>query len=183
MPERNLIYTVLILGIFCSFVFCCNSEEKSSQKENDLEEENLLGRVQVVTESAYEGVEEFGKIEKGDLERTTISKYDKRGNKIEYVQYNNDSSVYISFKQTFDEKGNLVEDILAYTLIELDRKRIYKYDDKGIRIESTNYNAKGRAESKTIYKYDDRGNLSQLETYLPNGRLRDKHEWIYPDCK
>ena len=77
---RNILYTFLVFGLF----FSCND------KENDLTEANLNGKVKSVKKRVYDATEKFGGTVKVNFLYEKIFVFNKSGNKIEEKNYDKD---------------------------------------------------------------------------------------------
>ena len=113
---KNLLFT-FTLFLIVNFSFA------QTKIENDLSKYGLKGKVSFFSESKYDLVEKFGKIEKGNMiERNEYNadgslsskqtyKYDVKGNKIEGKHYIADGilSDKYTYKCEFDAMGNWIK--------------------------------------------------------------------------
>ena len=128
----------LIYLFLTLLIFACSDDET---KKNDLTESNLYGKVRSLTEKEYEPIEKFGEITKGEIIYVNKETYDDKGNMIEISSYNSDGSLAIKY--------------------------IFEYDDKGNKTERSIYNSDGSLDSKYIYEYefDNKGNWINVIIY------------------
>ncbi len=83
--------------------------------------------------------------------KTSESKFDKDGNEIEVVEYE-EGKFSEKHEYTYDDKGNKITDIK--TKADGKKERIeYKYDENYRRTEKLEYSEKGRLKSRKTYIY------------------------------
>lgn len=119
-------------------IVACSNETK----KNDLTENNLYGKVKSLTTNVFNVViEKFGEVTKGEIIYVNKETYDDKGNMIETSSYNSDGSLAIKY--------------------------IFEYDDKGNKTERSLYNSDGSLDSKYIYEYefDNKGNWINVIVY------------------
>ena len=129
----------------------------ANSKKNDLNKDNLNGKVKSVSETVYSTVLKFGEITKGALHYKAIFKYDDNGNRIE-------GSIY-------DSNG------------DFGSKYTFKYDGNGNQIERAEYDTNGNLKIKAIYKYDVNGNQTEKIRYDSNGIFGSKYTLKYESDK
>ncbi|MES2430185.1 MAG: hypothetical protein V4556_04555 [Bacteroidota bacterium] len=137
----------IVLVFMITFISGCT--EKRSVK-NDLQLDELKGKVRSVKTVYHNAAEKFGEITATDLK--------ERG--IEFTYYNEKG--FRTALNSYDAEGNAEEKIF------------YKYDEKNNLIEKITSNAEGGLENKVVYKYDENGNLSEQNIYGPDGKLDKK---------
>ncbi len=187
--------------IFITFILWGCSINKDNK--SDLTRENIEGQAKAVTTSEYEALEKFGEIqmgtefrknssmynekgniieetyyEDGILEAKTTYKYDKKGNKIEFNQYDSDGSLVFKTTYKHDEKGNEKEKNDWNSDGSLDVKYIYKYNEKGNKIEEC-YDEDGVLLETSTFKYDEGGNETEHIEYDSKGSLLRKETCKY----
>tara|TARA_B100001175_G_C19123500_1_gene455489 strand:- start:122 stop:610 length:489 start_codon:yes stop_codon:yes gene_type:complete len=93
-------------------------------------------------------------------------KYDSRGNKIELVEYNSDSSIHVLISWKYDLFNNLIMRDVNYLNGIKDDSTIYKYDFNGNQIEYAIYEL-GNSVSSTKHelKYDSLNNKIEYAHY------------------
>jgi gliding motility associated protien GldN len=112
-------------------------------------------------------------------------KYDEKGNKIEQNEYDADES--LNYKSThkstfkYDEKGNKIEQNDYDADGSLYSKGTYKYDEKGNNIEVSVYNADGSLSNKITFKYDEKGNMIERNEHNADGSLTSKQTYKYDE--
>jgi hypothetical protein len=94
------------------------------------------------------------------------SKFDKKGEMIERYVYNSDTISYV-YKDIFkyDEYGNRIEYITYNPDNSLFSKDINKFDDDGNCIELSTYDPDGSLFSKESYKYNENRNTTENISY------------------
>jgi antitoxin component YwqK of YwqJK toxin-antitoxin module len=87
------------------------------------------------------------------------------------------SQKYKESETTYDEKGNILEDIL-YKDGKVDKHFKYQYDANSNKIKETEYNPAGNIEEYSEYKYEK--NLRVEKTVFdPRGKVKSKKAYIY----
>jgi len=149
---RNILYTFLVFGLF----FSCND------KENDLTEANLNGKVKSVKKRVYDATEKFGGTVKVNFLYEKIFVFNKSGNKIEEKNYDKDGELSYKWKFKYDEDENVIEQNQYNKDGKLILKGKYKNDVNGKIIEVNFYNPKSELESTWKYEYDKDENLIKV---------------------
>ena len=99
--------------------------------------------------------------------------YDQNNRNIKGTHYYSDTIIYTdSYRQKYDDKNRLTEDVLFYdeAMKYLNFRHIYKY--RGNTIEATKFDQSGQTD-KTTYTYDDNDNLIEMHTNNSNDKLAD----------
>jgi hypothetical protein len=87
------------------------------------------------------------------------------------------SQKYKESETTFDEKGNILEDI-QYKLGKVDKHFKYQYDANNNKIKETEYDPSGNITEYSEYKYDK--NLRVEKTVFdPKGKIKSKKAYTY----
>jgi protein TonB len=149
---KNILYTFLVFGLF----FSCND------KENDLTEANLNGKVKSVKKRVYDATEKFGGTVKVNFLYEKIFVFNKSGNKIEEKNYDKDGELSYKWKFKYDEDENVIEQNQYNKDGKLILKGKYKNDENGKIIEVNFYNPKSELESTWKYEYDKDENLIKV---------------------
>jgi hypothetical protein len=115
------------------------------------------------------------------------SKFDKKGNVVELIEYSQDKTILKWEKHTYNNKNQetgtqildaqgkqisrieIVFDKLGTKTLELfylandslDEKNVFEYNAFSDKIAEINYDGKGIIKSKTIYAYDNKGLIKQ----------------------
>lgn len=174
---------ILVIVAIISLVACNQTKEK----KNDLQRENLKGKVKSVKQGFYEAFEKFGEIVKGEktLEQDGFNysiSYNEEGHRVEEVWYNGGNrGVKAKFMYKYNDSG-LVEkaDVVDGYTNELFLQTTYKYDEKGNQIEENWYKSNdGSLVYKILYKYDEKGNQIEKNEYNSDGSLDGKITYEY----
>jgi hypothetical protein len=145
-----------------------------NKKKNDLEVDNLHGKVKSIRLYSYNVYDE---------RQLSIDNKNDKYFKL-YVSYNKDGftttiaeSINITSgkrkEYKYDSNGCKIEMIIYRADSVIDYRDIYKYNKDGNLIESDYYSADDTIPSKTIYKYD-KGNLIEVDDLDPDGTLFGK---------
>jgi hypothetical protein len=153
----------------------------NNNSKNVLDERNLRGKVAILEETSYQGVDESGVVQRDSLLRKQEYNYDKEGKLLEQIStsYIKDV-VHHKTVNKYDEKGNLIEFISTVSEKDvLHQKTTNKYDEKGDKIESTEYNTDGNLIKKITIKYDEKGNKTMYTQNFKKGGMHLKNIEIY----
>ncbi len=167
------IYSLITTSIL--FLSCNNS----SEVKNDLEKQNLNGRVKSITENSYRAVEKFGEIVKGEKLVDKIFNKENRLTTFNEKGYETESLVgFWPAKFKYNENNQKIEE----NWYDSDTKIFYKYNDKGFIVESNNYYKKGLVQKVKIV-CDEEGNEIERNSYDTNGKLDYKQKNTFKDGK
>lgn len=165
----------------------CNENNLENDSKNDLEEENLKGRVRSVVEKSYDAEEKFGEAIKTELYQQKDYYFNEQGDFTEERhRLSRSNPDYFSYGETifqYDQQGNIIEKksewISSGFFGEIKHKYTYKYDNIGNKMEENYYNSEGELSSKEVYKYDGRGNKMEKNWYNSKGELKSKYTYKY----
>lgn len=202
-PTRCLKMRSTILLATCLLLLAgCGTDAK----KNDLQRENLKGKIASYSEYYYLAKVKFGEVVKGELlevrkftynprgNRTEINqydpsgvlwyklkyKYDPQGNRTEANWYDSEGRFFAKAKFKFDDKGNCVETMYHnVTAFLLNHKLKSKFDPQGNRTEDNIYGLSGELISKTKYKYNDKGNCTEETQYNSSGIPERSNRYVY----
>lgn len=111
---------------------------------------------------------------KGAVISKTVTIFDEKGKEVSSKQMTPDGKMISGFKNTYDERGNLVEKIYKdfYS-----KKLKYEYNEKDQLISQELFDDSGLLLRKNMYDYNDEGNVIAEQTYeMDTARgARDKH--------
>jgi YD repeat-containing protein len=149
LMKRTAIYLLIVISLF----YCAPGEKNDleQRKNNDLQRENLQGKVKSVKSKYYDPSYEIMKGEEVE-ERTkapfyvTSITYDKQGNRVEYIGY---------------PEGEL----------KLTVKTKYSHSDDGKTSEASFYNETGTFISRTVERYNEQGHKIEGISYNSNGKV------------
>jgi hypothetical protein len=132
-----------------------------------------------------------------------INKYDKKNNKISEARYDKNSKllyetvskyagknlikkyttndkgvVEYSEDFTYDDKGNMLTQLIYEKFENSKTLNTYAYDAKGNKTE-WNVTKDGKPFMKAVFSYDDKGNTTVISVTDPSGKEVDKREYTY----
>ncbi|MFI5196295.1 MAG: hypothetical protein ACHQD8_04335 [Chitinophagales bacterium] len=148
------------LVLLSILLFSCNGSRADNGKKhyrpnNDVTREMLNGNVRSVTEMTYR-IDETGK--KRPFGSRSIIKFNSKGNTIEAIFYDQDSSISSKHVCKYDSLGKLIEQNRYGKGDSLKGKVVMKYNNSGKCIGADQIH-NGALKDKSIYVYDDSGNL------------------------
>ena len=165
----------LILLLFIPLVFSC-----SDDKKNDLDELKLNGKVKSLKEITYSAVEKFGEPVKNTFLNENEYLFEKNGN-IAEIRYEFEFQEGFSYKNIYEDNGNLIERNQYKNSGELEVKFKFKYDDNGNMIQYNQYNKDGDLEHIGKNKFDEAGNWIEQNYYDNDGELKSNWKNKYDD--
>lgn len=166
--------------IFIGFLILASSCV-TRKVENDLAQEELVGKVKSVRTTHYSVTNKFGNVEKGERfseswDRDTYIIFDENSNILQKTYFLNDGSVEYQIINEYDNKGKKIK-YSFYDRGELSEFFMYKYDVNGYLIESDRYTPATGLIWKVKHKYSKKGWLIVEERYGKNGNLI--YAWHY----
>ena len=159
LKMKSKLFLILLFPIL---IFGCSK----LKAENDLDNENLKGKVKSIKYTAYKASEKFGEIEKGEIIsffKNEETFYNKAGFITEKVKFNEDFTVRATKKISYNEKYKPTEENYYDNNNQLLGKTKYQYVDTLINQENT-YNSNGKLIRKIKYQYDKNNNAIKEET-------------------
>lgn len=154
-------------------------DENGDLKENLTSDfrENIIRKTTIKNTEDLKIVEKIISNTDGQLQHKEITKYDKKGNKIEEVFYRDwGLSHIITLKHT--DNGKEIKQINYKTNGEIKQKKIEKYNKKGKPLEESIYNADDTLSYKETRKYDtDDKSLIEIAEYYTNGNIKNKRSF------
>ncbi|GJQ03994.1 RHS repeat domain-containing protein [Capnocytophaga canimorsus] len=160
-------------------------------------------KIKSVKEMFYKGIENQGKVEKGEYTGSQERLYNEQGNLLKETYYYPDGTVEEMKDRLYDAHGRLIEEniyggnVYYYTGNDgiTHHKATYLYDAHGNLIEECRYfYSEECIDGKTIYNkdkftksiyiYDTKGNLLidyRKSTYNSEEKLTEKHIYTYDD--
>lgn len=146
-------------------------------KKTDREQERLVGPVKTVLIELTNISNQEGKWVESPRIPWLSNTYDLKGNKIQEDQLYDDVSLNFKSIFNYDANGNL-RDGIEYDYKEFPTFRwIYTHDTEQNRIEETRTQINGVVFSKAIYTYDKNGNL--IEEIRQQIHSTKDFKWVY----
>ncbi len=109
-----------------------------------------------------------GQIDSNSKKLERKLKYDEKGNMVEEIIFGDDGKIDITQNYHYDDKGNKIV-YFQSDYNYLDYKITYKYDTRGNRIERVLYDKNDSISEIFTYHYDEKNNLIKLIKYLNMG--------------
>jgi hypothetical protein len=124
----------------------------------------LLGDVESVTATEYLPILESGNIVK-EFESRTEYKFNERGDVVEQISYDRDSSVLDKCLYSYNSEHRMTES----SWIGFNGKPFFKtryiYDNNGVLTQEVSYNGDGAMCNKSIFKYNSKGQKTEEISY------------------
>lgn len=166
---------VFVFLVYLAFVCSANA-----QKKTDVQKENLSGAVKSVSSKMIDYADENKQNPRRTVQRDLIS-YDKKGNEIERIIYDDYGFLVGKNRNTYDEKGNLSESVLTDEKNRVLEKSVHEYE-QGNLIQIVTFDGEERAQLKQINSFDAKGYIT-AETYFvstkPVGKTVYKYDSDY----
>lgn len=156
-------------SVFIILTFCLIINQAFAQKKNQIADRNIKYMTQHTVDNRRDN----------KSEKTIFSRYDKDGNVIEQIEYNEDSSIAKWEKYSFYKNGE------ENLLLELDpngkqkKKVIGTFDSFGNKIEEMTFNAEDSLIEKTVYSFNNFNEKVAETTYDKNGKIKTKAVFEY----
>lgn len=113
--------------------------------------------------------------------KTSETKYDKKGNPIEIVNYKSSGEISSKVLYKYNDKNQRVEYILYQKLnrpeIEIANKQTYQYDSKGNKTIEVRFD--GATQSRVMYEYDSDNKPKGIITYSSSNKVLEKWDYTY----
>jgi hypothetical protein len=168
---------------YCIFlgILILASSCNRSKTENDLDEEQLVGKVKSVRTTHYSVKSNFGKIEKSERfseswDKDTYAIFDENSMILQKTYFQSDGKVAYQIINEYDNKGKKTK-YSFYFEGELSEFFTYKYDENGLLNESDRYTLENGLIWVVKHKYDQRGFLIEEDRHDKNGNLI--YAWYY----
>jgi len=193
----------ILLGIIAFFACCKNSSHR-----NDIQSENLKGKIHQVTTAEYEAVEKFGEVMKGKKIYNTIEKFNNKGyivqventaifddsippdhyiikriyndknQQIEYTGFSKDSKFKGEFKYGINDQP---VEINMYDNGKFTSKDKFDYDENSLAKTVNSFDEHGRRISKLSYRRNSKGLIEQVIKYDSTGSIENQQFITYDD--
>jgi len=189
---------LLTLVLIC---FGCRPDKK--EIKNDLIESGIKGKVKTVQRSKFSVYEDFGEIVKDTLiEKSLMTfneqgnileskspnyhievKYDKNGNKAEFILYNIDGIGEGRGSAKYDDKKNMIEssEFDSEGKMTKKSKSSYGYNEKGKIINQSNFNSDDEISNVIKFIYNNQDNLIEEDRYDSENKLIERKTYKYND--
>jgi hypothetical protein len=163
----------LLVASFLSFSFCSLAQFPD---QNDIEKENLQGKVKSMVTRMYDADEKFGEIVKTAIIVTYEEEFNKQGNHTEFDKKSRQAS------RSYNEKYKYDNGLLAETKYKAGEgifvtQRLY--NKLGQVQEENEYNSRGTLTGKTKYQWRSFSNKSGYTEYNAAGKVIYKISYFY----
>ena len=156
-----------LLTITLILISCGNNT-----KENDLDNQNINGKVKEIIDSTFYAEVVFGEPQKDRVKALNKISFNENGNMTEANIYNRDGSLFVKFKYDYDNKNNLIQ-LKRYNEEGKElTKRQFKTNEDGNIIEEIEYQRASIEHSKATelvekktFIYDTYGNKVKITRY------------------
>jgi len=108
----------------------------------------------------------------------SANSFDRRGNMLEDIKYNNDGNEARKISYVYDGDGNKIEEF-RYIAGNLNKQKKYCYDGNGNRTEEARYTHRGDLVYRINYEYDKDNNKIKEIRYSNEGKLTHQNTYIY----
>lgn len=151
-----------------------------SLKPGRTQHQQEVNRTRTIIKTTYWALVDSGDVFKGDVIEKQLSRYDERGNLIEFNWYNSDGNLELTLSYTYDVEANIIER-KKYYYGSLYKKHIYSYNEKGHVIEEKWYGSHGTLEDSATSTYDEKGNRVEWTLFKSDGTLTKVATYKYDD--
>lgn len=155
------------ISFVCFFILIYHSS--FAQRKNQVAERHI----KIITQHIIDNRKEI------KSEKLTFTRYDKKGNVIEQMEFNEDSTISKWEKYNFNKNGDQI------FFQELDqkgkqkRKIIDVYDAFGNNTEARTYNSQDSLTEKSIYTYNNFNDKISETIYDKDDKLKSKEVYEY----
>ncbi len=158
-----------------------------AQSKNQIAERNIKSITQHIVDERKEN----------KSEKTTLARYDKHGNDIELIEYNEDSTISKWEKHTFNKNddetffqeldkkgkqkkkvvsvfdvfGNKTEELTYNSEDSLTEKSVFAYNNFNDKISETVYDKDGKLKTKAVYEYESKGMIKSKVIYNAENKI------------
>ena len=136
-----------------------------NKKKNDLEWENLKGKVKRVITVGYSVKKVQTQIQKDTIYYYFIEEYDSLGNTVNWKSCNKKDTAIIKYILKYDGLKNVVE-LIQYKNNKLALRKSFGYDSLGSRIEERGYDTNNLLFGRAVFKYNNLGDMIKWYEYI-----------------
>lgn len=190
---KKINYGFLLLLATGSLSSCNNSktaDDKTGEKPMPINynpfKEDFDGEVKEMTESTYTVSQESGSAEEKYLDYREYSRYDEKGNRVEWItlggegeEGNSDTTSGRRTVYQYDANGRWIGDSTFSTDGEFLDYSVMRYDDTARQLEYKLFTAAGDLTYKFIYSFNDKGWKTEEKGYGSNDSLLSKTTYVY----
>ena len=158
---KSTTFTLLLISLS---LYALGQPNAHNQFKNDLKRQNLKGNIVSVTENEYNA--------SGDsLKMKSVTKYNDKGNKIEFFTYSPTGEVLSKTTFKYNDSDRLTEEMRYKADGSFNVKTTCKFDERGNKTEEYNYDVGNILFLKIVSKFDGKGNRIVKDSYNEFGGL------------
>ena len=150
-----------LLLVFTCSAFLGNAQAgktHSKASKTDLAKQNLSGNVNTVKTYLYPAKGDSASPTKGELHSVMYVVYNKQGNVVESIQYDNKNTVKSTTIHKYDTQGNDISDSTISEKGTLISRELKKYNANGELLSTCYYDKNDSVYDVISLKYDKKGN-------------------------
>ena len=114
--------------------------------------------------------------------RSTVTKYDTKGNVIEITNYSSDGKLISTLTYRYDNRGNPVSFERSDDKREVKIRQLTVYDAAGNKIRESGFNGSAQFPYSHSFTYDATGRLTEVK-YMENNALVERRAFKYTGNK
>lgn len=179
----------------------------AQQKQSDRQRMGIAGPAVSYSQFSYAAIDSAGQIftgkvkQENGLARNQVAEFDKNGNLIQLVAYNDNGTIFQRTVNTYDQNGKRTESkitdangdlVSRFTIVReantitesgydyqnaYEGKSVTRFDAKGNELERTDYNAGDTIIHRVVTGYDSLGRKSTVKMYGPENK--PEHLFMY----
>jgi hypothetical protein len=153
--------------LFCLFMFSLNA--LFAQSKSQISDRNIKSITQHITDERKDD----------KTEKTTVTRYDKHGNEMEQIEYNDDSTIAKWEKRLFNKKN---EETFFQELDKKGRQKkkvVSSFDAFGNKIEELTYNPDDSLTERSVFVFNNFNEKISESVYDKNGKLKTRAVYEY----
>ena len=176
--QKIMIKKIRFLVVVCCFLpmFCL---AKKNPTVSDRGVDNLFGKVKNVQTIEYAVVVQNKEVQKGEIATRSVKSYNPAGYITENIDFDSDNAMFQKEISVFDKKGNKIEELLYNENNELEQRTKMKYDAQKLPIQIVFEDNKGKKIQQFTYRYNELGYLTQFTGYDNRGKMSEKSYYTY----
>ncbi len=171
----------LLIVFICSALLCNAQTGKTHSKpaKSDLAKKNILGNVNTIKTYLYPAKGDSANPTKGELHSVMYVVYNKQGNVVESVQYDDKNTVKSTSIHKYDKKGNDISDSTITEKGILISRELKKYNANNQLLATYYYDKDDSLYNVISLKYDKKGNAIEQKDSMKgsNDIVTRKYEY------
>lgn len=167
--------------VYAGILLCLTlASVADAQRSTDREEREYKGKVKTVRTYIVDYAYDNGRMKTGKRHIDELEQFDRTGNLIRDIDYDDDGKVLSDEKRVF-QNNRLAETLRKHSpFSNLSDRATYKYDLAGNLIAEDGYDLAGKLVTANVYEYDDHNRKIRWtsKSYFKNEDKR-AHRWEY----